>query len=292
MSRAIACCLVLLAAGPVSARGQTPAGGAPHQHAPAPPPAPPPAGHEHPDDQAPPPPLPPFIPTLTDADRAAAFPDVMGHSVHDDGVNYFLLFDQVEWQTGRDGRGLNWDNRGWIGKDRRRFWFRTEGHTEAGRIEQAQIHALYGRAVSRWWDVVAGLRQDVGSHPGQTWAAIGDRAWRRTGSKSRPPPTSRRPDGPRCASGRNTSSLVTNRLIAQPNLEIDLEGRSDRARAIGAGLSSAEAGLRLRYEVRREVAPYLGVSWHRRFFGTGDAVRAAGGAAGGARLTLGLRLWR
>ena len=96
-----------------------------------------------------------------------------GHSVHDSAVNYFILFDQLEWQSGSDGRGASWDARGWVGTDRDRFWFRTEGQGEDGRLDQGQAHLLYGRAIARWWEVVAGVRQDVRPGSPQTWAAIG-----------------------------------------------------------------------------------------------------------------------
>ena len=85
--------------------------------------------------------------------------------------------------------------------------------------------------------------------------------------------------------------LLTNRLIFQPLLEVEVYGKADPERGIGAGISTAEAGLRLRYEFRREFAPYLGVTWQRKFFGTADAARAAGEETGGARLAVGLRFW-
>lgn len=271
-----------LAFGQASAQQPAPA----HQH-PAPPP---PAGAEGP---APPPaaPLPPFIPALTDADRAAAFPDVMGHAVHDNPTNYFVLFDQLEWQAGAGAPGLSWDNRGWIGQDRNRFWFRTEGEAADGRLDQAQAHALYGRAITRWWDVVAGVRQDLRPGAAQTWAAIGLQGlapyWFEVEATAYVG-----------ASGRSHLRLETeyelllaNRLILQPLVEVEIYGKGDPARGIGAGLSTLDGGLRLRYEFRRELAPYLGVTWQRRFFGTADAARDAGARVSSARLALGLRVW-
>ena len=77
----------------------------------------------------------------------------------------------------------------------------------------------------------------------------------------------------------------------QPLLEVDIYGKSDPERSLGAGLSSMNAGLRLRYEFRREFAPYVGITWERRFFGTADLARAAGEGVGGARMAFGLRTW-
>ena len=116
--------------------------------------------------------LPPFIPPVTDEDRKAAFPDVEGHAVHDHSVNYFVLFDQFEWQRRRRERH-QYRQPGWVGRDRDRLWFRAEGDGEGGRVGDAQAHVLYGRQFSRWWDLVGGIRQDFRPGPAQTWAAIG-----------------------------------------------------------------------------------------------------------------------
>ena len=116
---------------------------------------------DHSAHQSPAPPLPPFVPPVTDADRQAAFPDMQGHTAHDMSVNYFVLFDQLEWQTGNGSEAFSWDTKGWVGQDRNRLWFRTEGDRSGGRTEQAQVNLLYGRAIARWWDVTAGVRLDT-----------------------------------------------------------------------------------------------------------------------------------
>jgi copper resistance protein B len=237
-------------------------------------------------------PLPPGIPPLTDDDRAAAFPELHGqHTVHDQAVHSFVLFDRFEWQRGGGENAFSWNTKGWIGRDIDRFWFRTEGEGEHGRLESGEAHLLYGRAIARWWDLVAGVRQDVRPGPAQTWAAFGIQglapywfeveatAYVSTGGQTH------------VRLETEYELLFTNRLILQPLLEVQIHGRSDRERGIGAGLSSGEAGLRLRYEIRREFAPYVGVSWERKFLGTADLAREAGSATRSARLALGLRLW-
>lgn len=235
-------------------------------------------------------PLPSFIAPITDEDRKAAFPDVQGHTVHDNAVNSYVLFDQLEWQNGGDA-GLSWDNKGWIGRDRDRVWFRSEGARDDDRLTHAEAHLLYGRAIARWWDVVVGVRQDVRPGPAQTWAAVGIQGlapyWLEIEGTAYVG-----------AEGRmhlrfetEYELLLTNRLILQPLIEVQIYGKSDPERGLGSGLSSAEAGLRLRYEFRRELAPYVGVTWNRKFFGTADIARAAGDETGGARLALGIRLW-
>jgi copper resistance protein B len=235
--------------------------------------------------------LPPGIPPVTDADRAAAFPQVEGHAVHDRAVHSFVLFDRLEWQAAGGGSGGQWDSSGWIGRDLDRLWFRTEGEGEDGRIGGADAHVLYGRAIARWWDVVIGIRQDVRPGPAQTWTAIGVQGlapyWFEVEATAYVG-----------ASGRTQlrleseyELLLTNRLILQPRAELDFYGKSDPGRGIGAGLSTAEAGLRLRYEIRRELAPYVGLEWSRTFFGTADFARDSGESSAGPRLAAGVRLW-
>ena len=231
------------------------------------------------------------IPPLTDADRAAAFPPGLdGHAVHDRKINYMVLFDQLEWQGTSEG-GANWENTTWIGGDRTRLWLRTEGETEEGRVDNAFVDVLWGRMFSRWWDVVAGVRQDFRPGDPQTWVGGGVQGlapyWfeiEATGYVG--------------GGGRTHARfeveyelLLTNRLILQPLVEIEFFGKSDPERGIGAGLNTIETGLRLRYEVRREFAPYIGIDWERRFFGTADLARAAGEDVGGARMAFGLRTW-
>jgi copper resistance protein B len=235
--------------------------------------------------------LPPFIPRLTDDDRKAAFPEVEGHAVHDRSIHYFVLFDQLEWQSGSGADGLSLDTRGWVGRDRDRLWFRAEGDGAGGRVEEANAHILYGRQISRWWDLVGGIRQDFRPGSPQTWAAFGIQGlapyWFEVEAT-----------GYVGASGRTHARfeveyelLLTNRLVAQPLFEAEIVGKSDPERGVGSGLSTTDIGLRLRFEIRRELAPYVGVTWRNSWGRTADFARAAGEDTGGARFATGLRLW-
>jgi copper resistance protein B len=231
------------------------------------------------------------IPPITDEDRAAVFPDVAVHTTHDRRIHSFVLFDQLEWQGGDGTQSANWDTIGWIGGDVNRLWFRTEVETSRRRVDEAEVHLLYGRAFSRWWDFVAGARQDVRPRPAQTWAAIGIQglapyffeveATAYLGASGR---TQARVEA-------EYEMLITNRLVLQPRGEINLSGKSDPRRGIGSGFSAAEAGLRLRYEIRREFAPYIGVDWGRKFGGTADFSKANGEDVSTTRLVLGVRIW-
>lgn len=235
--------------------------------------------------------LPPFIPPVTEEDRQAAFANVEGHAVHDKALNYSVLFDQLEWQSGERADGVSVDARGWIGRDRDRLWFRAEGDGTSQRVDEAQTHVLYGRQISRWWDIVGGVRQDFRPSSAQTWVAFGVQGlapyWFEIEATAYVG-----------ASGRTQvrveieyELLLTNRLIVQPLVEAEIFGKSDLARGVGAGLSTTDVGFRLRYELRREIAPYVGITWGNKWGQTADFAEAAGEDTGGARFVTGLRVW-
>ena len=233
----------------------------------------------------------PDVPPLTAADREAAFPDVGGHEAHDNDVHAFVLFDQFEWQRAKGADGVSWDTKAWIGKDTTRLWLRTEGETDGGTVSTAQAHVLVGHSFARWWDVVAGVRQDARPGSPQTWAAAGIQGLA-------PYRFEIEATGYLGVSGRTEARfeveyelLVTNRLILQPLVEVELAGKSDPGRGVGAGLSTADAGLRLRYEFRRELAPYIGLTWQQKFGKTGDFARADGEDVKSMKVAAGVRWW-
>lgn len=231
------------------------------------------------------------IPALTDADRAAVFTSHGGHQVHDSAINTYFLADKLEWQNGGDASTLAWDLSGWIGGDIDRLWLRSEGERSNGKTEDAEIQALWGHAISPWWDVVSGVRQDFKPGAPQTWAAFGLQGMALYNFEAEAT----------AFIGENGQSavrlegdydiLLTNRLILQPTAELNVYGKNDPQRGIGSGLANTEAGLRLRYEIRREFAPYIGVTWNRTYGNTADYAREEGEDRSEARLVLGVRLW-
>ncbi|AXJ05990.1 copper resistance protein CopB [Pseudomonas fluorescens] len=231
------------------------------------------------------------IPALTDADRAAVFTSHAGHQVHDSAINTYFLADKLEWQDADDPSTLAWDLSGWIGGDFDRLWLRSEGERSNGKTEDAEIQALWGHAISPWWDVVSGVRQDFKPGAPQTWAAFGLQGMALYNFEAEAT----------AFIGENGQSavrlegdydiLLTNRLILQPTAELNVYGKNDPQRGIGSGLANTEAGLRLRYEIRREFAPYIGVTWNRTYGHTADYAREEGEDRSEARLVLGVRLW-
>lgn len=231
------------------------------------------------------------IPVLTDADRQAAFAPLPGHTVHDSGINSFFLLDQLEYQDADEGSTLAWDASGWVGGDINRVWFRSEGERTNGVTEDAELQLLYGRSVGPWWDVVAGVRQDFKPESPQTWAAFGVQGMalyafeaEATAFVGENGQTAARLEG-------DYDILLTNRLILQPTAEANFYGKNDSERGVGSGLANTELGLRLRYEIVREFAPYIGISWSRSYGNTADMLRDEGEDVEEARFVAGIRMW-
>lgn len=231
------------------------------------------------------------IPAVTDADRAAAFPPISLHMQHAREFNHMVVINRLEAVDVDDGNAQAWEGQAWFGSDTQRLWLRSEGERERGRTESANLEALYGRAISPWWDVVAGVRHDFRPLRAQSWAAFGVQGL----SPYKFEVSATAYLGERGQTALNLEAeyelLLTNRLILQPLVEVEFYGKDDPRRETGAGLSTAEAGLRLRYEISRKFAPYVGVSWERAFGDTADYRRAHGERVEDTRLVAGVRLW-
>ena len=268
------------------------------QPSPAPSPAEQPMDHAHMDDSSMQHPVAPAqdqpitpIPVLTDADRAAAQPPSRVHPVHDNGIHSLVRFDRLEAVDTDAGTGLEWKGQAWIGTDTDRLWLRSEGRRDDGRTRAAEIEAMYGRPVSRWWDLLVGVRHDFKPGASQDFAAIGI-----TGLapyKFEVQATAYVGSGGRTAARVEVEyeTLLTNRLVLQPMLEAEFSGEADARRGIGTGLTTVETGLRLRYEIVRRFAPYIGVSHERAFGGTAALRERDGRETRGTHVVAGVRLW-
>ena len=221
------------------------------------------------------------VPPLTDRDRQAAFPEVAPMRPKDARLHSLVLFDRLEWLSGDFG-GPALESKGWLGSDRQRLRFRAEGHGEGSRLEDLEVDLLYGRAVSPVWDFVAGVRQDFRSGPEDTWLAVGIAGLAPYRFEVEAVAYVR-PSGRAAARFEAEYALLfTNHLILQPNLELSLRS-GDGAGGPESEFGTFAAGLRLRYEIRREFAPYVGLAWRRPLGGEGTGF--------GTRLAAGVRLW-
>ncbi len=216
-----------------------------------------------------------------------------GPPVNDQRVYVHGAFDQLEGRLGGGGdNSLRWEGEGWIGTDFNRLWIKSEGEVNgAGGVADGQQEIFYDRPVTTYFDLQAGARYDADSDPGRAWAAFGIEGLAPYFIKVSA--TGYVGDRGRYAAKLMASydQLITNRLILQLEGEIDLYAKDDPARGIGSGLSDLDAGLRLRYEISRKFAPYLGVTWEQKFATTAILVRTAGEPSSDVRFTAGLRTW-
>lgn len=202
-----------------------------------------------------------------------------------------VMANLLEYQAGPHGGGYRWDGQAWFGGDINRLVITSEG--EGGvkdGLETGEVQALYGRAVSRYFDLQAGVRQDF-APLGRTYLALGTQGlvpyWFDLQASLY---LSTR--GELLARMEGTYDFrLTQRLVLQPRTELNFAAQNTPETRTGSGLSNAEVGLRLRYEITRELAPYIGVSYDRRVGKTADYARAAGEDLQSPTVVVGLRAW-
>ena len=202
-----------------------------------------------------------------------------------------VMLDRLEWRDADAGSRYAWDANAWYGGDFHKVWLEAEGERGDDTTHHSRLELGWERIVSAWWSVRAGLRRDGGEGPSREWLGAGvaglapgfieTEAGIYVGEHGR---TALRLKLER-------DFLFSQRLVLQPELELDAYGKDDPARLIGAGLSELSFGLRLRYELRREIAPYVGIAWAWRLGHSGDLAEAAGEQSFEFTALAGLRAW-
>ena len=217
--------------------------------------------------------------------------------VEDSQWGSLLVVDQLEYRMHEGADTMRWDIVGWYGGDYNRLWLKTEGEwkTAGERGGEFEVQALYGRLIAPFWDVQIGVRHDHISQAGfdhsRELAVVGLQGLAPYWFELEPALFISQ-DGD--VSARLTATndlLLTQRLILQPRLDVDAAGQSVKNFGVGEGINSIGLGLRLRYEIRREFAPYLGVQWLRRLGETADNSRRDGERAADTMLVFGARIW-
>jgi copper resistance protein B len=213
-----------------------------------------------------------------------------GSPVADEHIFYHAVLNQLEGRFGSNN-SFRWEGEAWGGTDENRIWLKSEGELSQGLLSDGIQQLFYSRPISTYFDAQIGARYDLDSLPGRGWGAFGIEGLAplffkvaATGYVS----------GDGHFAARLEASydlLLTQRLILQPQIEMNFYTKDDPARRIGSGLSDIDAGLRLRYEVSRKFAPYAGVVYQGKFGGTADFARADGEPTNEVRFVLGVRTW-
>ena len=212
----------------------------------------------------------------------------------DNPIFAHVLFDQLEGRTNGSNSELRWDGEAWLGTDMNRLWLRSEGFASDRTVSDGDIEAFYDHPLPRlrYFDGQVGLREDLDSGPHRTWAALGIEGL--APGFFHLEPTFYFRDGGHVA-GRITTLYdlrITQRLVAQPELEMNFYSKSDPQRRLGTGLSDLDTGLRFRYEIWRKFAPYAGFAYTREFGDTATLLRQVGSSTAEPRFVFGLRVWK
>ncbi len=213
------------------------------------------------------------------------------HDHNDDPLLTQVIVDHLEWRDTANGSSQGLSAEAWVGKDINKLWLKTHLQQSDGAIEDAEVQALFSHAIAPYWDLQTGLRQDTKPSPSRTWGVLGVKglaphffdvdAALFIGDSGQ-------------AAARVSAEydmLVTQRLILSPGIEINFYTQDDAATGTGSGLSSSEMGLRLRYEICREFAPYLGVNWHKTYGQTARFAREEGEVENETVWVAGMRFW-
>ncbi|RDV01725.1 copper resistance protein B [Sphingorhabdus pulchriflava] len=203
-----------------------------------------------------------------------------------------ILFDLAEYQARKGGDGYRWEAEAWFGGDIDRFMVKTEGEGTFGEpIDDAEVQLLYSRAVAPYWNAHVGVRHDFRPDPSRTYAVVGIEGvapyWFHLSGQLF---LSDKGDFRARAEG-SYDQRITQSLILSPRAEFNLSAQDMPAIGVGSGLTDVELGLRLRYEVRKEFAPYVGVEWSRKVGDTARYASAAGEDASVVNFVAGIRFW-
>jgi copper resistance protein B len=213
------------------------------------------------------------------------------HEMNDNAPFGKLLIDKLEVASGDGEHGQNVEAEAWYGNDYNKAWVKVEGERRRGSLESSRTELLWDRAFAPFWSTQLGVRHDGGEGGGRNWLAFGVQGLAPYWFESEATAYWRPGSGLAARLNVKYEILFTPRLILEPELGANLYSRADLDRATGKGLSDINMGLRLRYEITRKFAPYIGVTWNRQFGGTADYTRMRGGDRSEVRAVAGVRLW-
>lgn len=213
--------------------------------------------------------------------------------VHDNEVFATFRGDRFEYQAEDGDDTVLWDMQGWIGADYNKLYLESEGVwlTDREEFEEAELELLYGRNIASYWDFRIGARHDFKPDPDRSFAVIGFQGlapyWFEIDANAYISE-----DGDVSASlEAEYELLLTQRLILMPRLETGAAVQEVEEYGVGQGFTDITLGIRLRYEIRREFAPYIGVSWSRKLGETEDLAQSEGEDVEKTSYVAGIRFW-
>ena len=209
----------------------------------------------------------------------------------DDPLLTMLKIDQFEITDIGGNNDLAWEGQGWVGRDLNKLWLKTEGERIDGDTEEAEVQLLYSKAIAPYWDAQIGWRHDIKPRPNRDWLVLGVQGLA---------PYFFETDivlfiGEKGIVGLRTEFeyelMLTQKWILTPELEASFFSKNDQDVGLGRGLSDVSLGLRLRYEIKREFAPYIGIEWDKRFGDSADFSGEEGDHTSDIKWVAGVRFW-
>ena len=225
----------------------------------------------------------------------AALAPALPLSVHamaeDDPLLYLFKADQLEARDGDEENVRVFEGHFWVGRDLDKLWLKSEIEATEDETESAEWQLLYSRAIDPNWDLQAGLRADVEPEPERNWLAIGLYGvapyWFEVDTA-----LFVEEDGQvNLRLEAEYEMMLTQQWVLAPEIELNWYSDDDDELAIASGFADVEAGIRLRYEITRHFAPYVGVNYEGLLGDTRDLARDNGEQASDTQLVAGLRFW-
>jgi copper resistance protein B len=209
----------------------------------------------------------------------------------DDPLLYLFKADQLEVRDGDEENAAAFEGHFWVGRDLDKFWIKSEIEATEDETESAEWQLLYSRAIDPNWDLQVGLRADVDPEPERNWLAVGFYGvapyWFEVDSA-----LFVEEDGQvNLRFEAEYELMLTRKWVLAPEIELDWYSDDDEDLAIASGLAELEAGIRLRYEVTRQFAPYIGVNYESLLGDTRDLARDRDAETSDTQLVAGLRFW-
>ena len=212
-------------------------------------------------------------------------------AIEDDPILTMVKADKFELRDADEGTVTAWEGSIWVGKDLNKFWFKTEGERNEDETEASEYQFLYSRAVDSNWDLQVGVKHDDYPKPSQDWAAIGFYGvapyWFEIDTAlffGEDGQTNLRLSA-------EYEFMLSQKWVLSPEIEINAFGKSDSEFGLGSGIASIETGIRLRYEITRELAPYIGINNERLIGDTADIAEDAGESTSDTQIVAGIRFW-
>ena len=214
------------------------------------------------------------------------------HSMgRDDPLLTKVMVGQFELRNTEGSDPIVLEAQGWVGKDLNKLWVKVDVEKVSGKTDEAELQFLYSKAIAPYWDVQVGWRHDKMPTPNRDWFAVGFQGLA---------PYFFEIDAAAFIGNNGQTALrleaeyeimLTQKLILTPEVEINAYSKDDEATGVGSGLSDIELGLRLRYEIRREFAPYIGVNWNKTYGDTANFSRDEGEDVSDTQFVVGIRAW-